>query len=221
MVFRAVRLAAVLAGALLAIQSARADQEHLVPDTEIHGRVLRFDWPDIQVGVGSYEEGPTGLTILRFMHRASVVVDSRGGPPGTVNTDWLRLGYEAARVDAVVFAGGSVYGEEAITATMTGLKDAGNKIGAWGDIWLATGAIIFDFGGRRLNEIYPDKRLAQSTLRALRAGEFPLGAQGAGRMAMQGGYFGCLAPSGQGAAYREINGLKIAAFVVVNRSVLI
>ena len=51
---------------------------------------------------------------------------------------------------------------------------------------------------------------------ALRPGVFPLGAQGAGRMAMQGGYFGCLAHSGQGGAYRQIGPTKIAAFVVVN-----
>ena len=35
-------------------------------------------------------------------------------------------------------------------------------------------------------------------------------------MAMQGRFFGCRAHSGQGAAFREINGVKIAAFVVVN-----
>jgi len=215
-VFRIVRLAVV--GAMLVIRAAGAAQDGLVPDTAVHGPVLQFDWPDIQVGVGTYEEGPTGLTIIRFMHRASVVVDSRGGAPGTVNTDLLRLGYDAPRVDAIVFSGGSAYGEEAITATMTGLKDAGSRSGAWDNIALAAGAIIYDFGGRRLNEIYPDKRLAQATLRALRTGVFPLGAQGAGRMAMQGGFFGCLAHSGQGAAFREINGVKIAAFVVVNAS---
>jgi len=121
-------------------------------------------------------------------------------------------------MDAIVFSGGSAYGEEAITATMTGLKDEGLRSGAWDNIAHAAGAIIYDFGGRRLNEIYPDKRLAQAALHALRSGVFPLGAQGAGRMAMQGGYFGCLAHSGQGAAFREINGVKIAAFVVVNAS---
>jgi L-aminopeptidase/D-esterase-like protein len=54
---------------------------------------LTFDWPAIEVGIGSYEEGFTGLTIIRFPKRATVVVDSRGGAPGTVNTDALRLGY--------------------------------------------------------------------------------------------------------------------------------
>lgn len=211
-------LTAVIFAALMAVPTARAAQDGFVADTEIHGPVLTFDWPDIEIGVGAYEEGPTGLTIIRFMHRAAVVVNSRGGAPGTVNTDSLRLGYDAPRKDAVVFGGGSAYGEEAITAVMTELKDDGLRSGAWDDIASATGATIYDFGPRRLNEIYPDKRLAQATLHALRPGVFPLGAQGAGRMAMQGGFFRCEAHSGEGAALRELNGVKIAAFVVVNAS---
>ena len=35
-------------------------------------------------------------------------------------------------------------------------------------------------------------------------------------MAMQGDYFGCLAHSGQGGAYRQVGPTKIAAFAVVN-----
>ena len=79
---------------------ARADQASLVPVASINGPALTFDWPAIEVGVGSYEEGPTGLTIIRFPHRASVVVDLRGGAPGTVNTDALRLGYSSPFTDA-------------------------------------------------------------------------------------------------------------------------
>jgi L-aminopeptidase/D-esterase-like protein len=212
------RLAIAIIPALLASEAVSAPQDGLVVDTDIHGPVLHFDWPDLQIGVGSYEAGPTGLTVIRFMHRAAVVVDSRGGAPGTVNTDFLRLGYDAPRLDAIVFSGGSVYGEEAVTATMTGLKDDGIRSGGWDNVANAAGAIIYDFGGRRLNDIYPDKRLAQAALRTLRQGVFPLGAQGAGRMAMQGGFFGCQAHSGQGAAFREINGVKLAAIVVVNAS---
>ena len=40
----------------------------------------------------------------------------------------------------------------------------------------------------------------------------------AGRMAMQGSFFGCDAHSGQGGAFRQIGSVKIAAFVVVNAS---
>lgn len=210
---------AVVSGVVLSagvLCSAYADQDALQANTKINGPTLSFDWPAVQIGVGTYEEGPTGLTIIRFENRASVAVDVRGGSPGTVNTDGLRLGYGSAFTDAIVFAGGSLYGEEAITAVATGLKDLGLRGGDSGTIASVPGAIIYDFGGRRLNEIYPDKRLARAALGALRPGVFPLGAQGAGRMAMQGGYFGCLAHSGQGGAYRQVGPTKIAAFTVVN-----
>jgi L-aminopeptidase/D-esterase-like protein len=201
-----------------AIATADADQSNLVPNTEIDGHALTFDWPAIEIGVGSYEEGPTGLTIIHFPKRAAVAVDVRGGGPGTVNTDLLRLGYSRPFTDAIVFSGGSAYGEETITAVATGLKDQGTRSGDIRNVAIAPGAIIYDFGGRRLNEIYPDKRLARAALDAMRPGVFPLGAQGAGRMAMQGGFFGCNAHSGQGGAFRQLGATKIAAFVVVNAS---
>ena len=193
-----------------------ADQNGLVANTAIDGPALTFDWPAIEVGIGSYEEGPTGVTVIRFPRRASLAVDVRGGGPGTVNTDLLRLGYSRPFGDAIVFSGGSAYGEEAITAVATGLKDDGVRSSDVVDVAIVPGAIIYDFGGRRLNDIYPDKRLAQAALRAARPGVFPLGAQGAGRMAMQGSFFGCNAHSGQGGAFRQVGAVKIAAFTVVN-----
>src|SRR5690606_16570250 len=161
-------------------------------------------------------EGPTGVTVFRFARRVFAAVDVRGGGPGTVNTDYLRLGYAAPELDTVVFSGGSWYGLESTTAAATALKDGGERGGHWDNISLAVGAIIYDFGDRRLNEIYPDKRLAQAALRAAQSGVFPLGAQGAGRHARTGQYFGCNAHSGQGGAYRQVGPVKIAAFTVVN-----
>src|SRR5579864_389856 len=119
---------------LLAATLAQAAQDRLVVNTAISGPVLTFDWPAVQIGTGSYEDGPTGLTIFRFADRVSAAVDVRGGGPGTVNTDLLRLGYGAKLVDAIVFSGGSSYGEEPITAVMTGLKDDGVRSGDLGDI---------------------------------------------------------------------------------------
>jgi L-aminopeptidase/D-esterase-like protein len=208
--------AAIVLGVLGGLAAQASDQSNLVPNTAIDGPALTFDWPDIEVGIGSYEEGPTGVTIIRFPKRASMAVDVRGGGPGTVNTDLLRLGYGPPFTDGIVFSGGSAYGEEAITAVATGLKDDGVRSGDFRNIAIVPGAIIYDFGGRRLNEAYPDKRLAQAALHAMRPGVFPLGAQGAGRMAMQGSFFGCNAHSGQGGAFRQVGATKVAAFVVVN-----
>jgi L-aminopeptidase/D-esterase-like protein len=210
-------LAALLVAAATACPwSVQAEQESLQPVLNAGDKQLEFDWPMLKIGTGEYAEGPTGVTVFRFARRVLGAVDVRGGGPGTVNTDYLRLGYSVPEVDTVVFSGGSWYGLESTTAAATALKDDGERGGYWDNISLAVGAIIYDFGDRRLNEIYPDKRLAQAALRAARPGVFPLGAQGAGRSARSGQFFGCNAQSGQGGAFRQVGPIKIAAFTVVN-----
>lgn len=208
-------LAAVLLAAAIA-SAAHASQESLQPVLNAGERTLEFDWPTVKIGTGEYAEGPTGVTVFRFTRRVLGAVDVRGGGPGTVNTDFLRLGYSLPELDAVVFSGGSWYGLESTTGAATALKDDGERSGHWDNVALSVGAIIYDFGDRRLNEIYPDKRLAQAALRAARPGVFPLGAQGAGRSARSGQFFGCNAHSGQGGAFRQVGPVKIAAFTVVN-----
>ncbi len=170
----------------------------------------------LSIGIGQYEEGPTGVTVFRFARKVMAAVDVRGGAPGTVNTDYLRLGYDKSELDAIVLSGGSWYGLESTTAVASALKDDGVRDGRWSNLALTAGAIVYDFGDRRLNEIYPDKRLAQAAARATRPGVFPLGAQGAGRYVKTGVIFGCGGYSGQGGAFRQIGNLKIAAFAVVN-----
>lgn len=209
-------LAALAALAAFAVPAWAGPQDDLPVNTDITGPVLNFDWPAVEVGIASYEAGPTGVTVFRFKNGAAGAVDVRGGAPGTILTDLLRLGYERPIVSGIVLSGGSAYGLEAIAGVMTALKDDGEKSGKWTNIAVTPGAIIYDFLGHRLNEIYPDKRLGQAAVRALRAGVFPLGAQGAGRAPMQGWYFGCAAHSGEGGAFRQIGDTKVAAFVVVN-----
>ncbi len=177
---------------------------------------LRFDWPAFKIGTGQYEDGPTGLTVFRFSRKVMAAVDVRGGGPGTVNTEYLGIGYPSPELDSVVLSGGSWYGLEAVTAVNSALKDEGYRGGHWDNIGLTVGSIVYDFGGRRLNEIYPDKRLAQAALKAAVPGVFPRGAYGAGRSVVSGGIFGCNAHSGQGGAFRQVGDLKIAAFTVVN-----
>jgi len=176
---------------------------------------MTFDWPMVRIGTAEYKEGPTGVTVFRFERKVAAAYDVRG-EPGTANTDWLRLGRDKPMVDAVVLSGGSLYGVEATTAVATAMKDDQLRTGTWNDVAYTTGAIIYDLGDRRLNEVYPDKKLAQAAFRAVKPGVFRLGSAGAGRFAKTGYFFGLNAHSGQGGAYYEKSNLKIACFTVVN-----
>jgi L-aminopeptidase/D-esterase-like protein len=95
---------------LSASEPARAQQTGLTPTLAHASRELHFDWPAVEISSATYETGPTGVTLFHFPHRVTAVVDVRGGGPGTVNTDSLRLGYMRQDVDSVVFAGGSLLG---------------------------------------------------------------------------------------------------------------
>ncbi|WP_020400199.1 P1 family peptidase [Kordiimonas gwangyangensis] len=215
-------LSTLALAAILSISSAAVDDQQNEP-MSINAesvRMLSYDWPILKVGTGSYEAGPTGVTVFQFDKKVLVAADVRGGGPGTVNAPYMDLGYNYAELDTVVFAGGSWYGLEAVTAVATALKDDGVRDGNVFtedvNIAMSVGSIIFDFGTRRLNEIYPDKRLAQAAFRAAKTGTFPLGAYGAGRFAKSGGFFGCNAFSGQGGAFKQVGDLKVAAFVIAN-----
>src|SRR5690242_13970146 len=100
---------------------AQADQG-VQPLVNLGEKVLQFDWPMLQIGTGEYVEGPTGVTVIRFAKKVIGAVDVRRGAPGTVNTDYLRLGYERPELDAVVFSGGSWYGLASTTAVATRRK---------------------------------------------------------------------------------------------------
>jgi L-aminopeptidase/D-esterase-like protein len=212
------RTIAGAAVALFAAANAWAGQDDLAITLDRSGPRLNFDWPAVEIGVATYEAGPTGVTVIRFPKRAEAAVDVRGAGPGTMMTDQMRLGYGSPWLDALVLSAGSAYGLEAVAGVAGALKEDGERSGLSGDIAGVAGAVVYDFLGHRLNEIYPDKRLAQAALRAAKPGVFPLGAQGAGRYVMQGWFFGCGSHSGQGAAFRQVGDTKIAAFVVVNAS---
>jgi len=187
---------------------ATNDLDHPIPRTEFPAkRVLEFDFPGLEIGVAEYEEGPTGCTIFHLPKLASLAIDVRGGSPG-VN------GQHLDAINAICFAGGSLYGLEASTGVAAELFKARGYSTKWMDIALVSGAIIFDYGTRP-NAIYPDKELGRAAVRAMRPGRFPLGARGAGRSATASHGVGAEL-AGQGGAYRESGPTRILAFVVVN-----
>lgn len=179
-------------------------------------RVLRFNFGGLNIGTAEYPEGPTGATVFHFPKPAMVAVDVRGGAPGTINSDTLRLAYDEPFVDAITFAGGSSYGLSVATGVAEALRDRHSDPGALANIATVAGAIIFDLGPRRFTTVTPDGALGRAALAAAKPGEFPLGAAGAGRFATQGGYFDARTYSGQGGAVRATGPTKVAVFTVVN-----
>jgi len=184
------------------------DQLHPVPRTDVAAkRVLDFDLPGLEIGVAEYAEGPTGCTVFHFPKVASMHIDVRGGSPG-INGEYLTM------INAICFAGGSLYGLEASTGVAAELFAKRGHSTKWMDIALVSGAILFDYG-RRPNAIYPDKELGRAAVRALRPGRFPLGAHGAGSSATAG-HGETAELSGQGGAFRTVGKTRIAVFTVVN-----
>ena len=195
------------------------------PRTDSAGSALRFDFPGMRIGVAEYEEGPTGTTVFYFPKGVKAAVDVRGGAPGTLNTDAVRLGYESKEMQAVVFSGGSWYGLSAATGVANEIKTMRAEGGDQDFIAGVLGAIIFDVGGRRFSRVTPDDRLGRAAVRSAREGWFPLGARGAGRFAMQGVFFvdgpkadpyAAWPHSGQGGAFRQSGPTRIGVFTVVN-----
>lgn len=209
--------------AMTAVPSS-AQERPLVPRTAVDGPALTFDFPGLRIGVAEYDEGPTGTTVFHFPDKVMAVVDARGGAPGTIFTDALRLSNPARRFDGVVFSGGSSYGLAAASGAAAALKPVRVRDGQWQSAAIFAGAIIYDINDRRLSTVTPDEALGKAALAAAVEGRFPLGPRGAGRSAMQGAFFhdpasgrgGDWSHSGQGGAFRQIGPTKLAVFTVVN-----
>src|SRR5256885_16742843 len=107
---------------LLAVPAATPRQADPIPRIDSTGRAIAFEFPGMRIGVAEYEEGPTGTTVFYFPKGVKAAVDVRGGAPGTLNTDAVRLGYESHLMQAVVFSGGSWYGLSAATGVANELK---------------------------------------------------------------------------------------------------
>lgn len=189
--------------------------------------ILKFVFPSMSVGVAENEEGPTGTTVFYFPNGVMAAGDIRGGATGTLNSSVVATGYETKFINAVVFSGGSWFGLSAATGVANEIKNIKAKEGKVDHVPGVLGAIIFDIGDRRFSRVTPDDQLGKVALNSAKPNWFPLGAKGAGRFAMQGGYYyynpsdssfdSDLWPhSGQGGAFATIGETKIAVFTVVN-----
>ncbi|MGE3074153.1 MAG: P1 family peptidase [Dehalococcoidia bacterium] len=177
----------------------------LTPVTPPAARTLEFSLPGLSIGYAEYEEGPTGCTVFLFDRGWLMSIDERGGLVGTTG------GYDWGH--ALCFAGGSLLGLEASTGVVAELW--ARKEHSTDHIPLVNGAIVWDYVFRQ-NTIYPDKALGRAATAAAIPGVVPLGQRGAGRSVTVGKVKFPAERGGQGAAFREMAGVKFLVVTVVN-----
>ncbi|MCP5433796.1 MAG: P1 family peptidase [Alphaproteobacteria bacterium] len=168
--------------------------------------------------VGNAEDARawTGVTVVLPAARAVGAVDVRGGAPGTRETDSLDPARLVGAVDAVVLAGGSVYGLEAASAVTAALGAQGRGYRLAGPLVapIVPSAILFDLangGDKGWGATPPYAGLGLAALSAAGA-EFALGNAGAGYGARAGLYKGGLGS----ASLVTADGYAVGALVAVN-----
>ncbi|ADM09656.1 hypothetical protein PB2503_08004 [Parvularcula bermudensis HTCC2503] len=175
------------------------------------------DIPGLTVGQAACSTAETGVTVIVADSPAIAAVDIRGGGPGTRETDALGLSRLVGQVDAIVLAGGSVYGLAAADRVCTLMGKEGRGVGLTGrdDIPkspIVPAAILWDLdrGDKRWGAEPPYRDLAEAAYRS-RSTSINLGAVGAGKGAMAGAHKG-----GVGSASAAIAGGRVAALIAVN-----
>jgi L-aminopeptidase/D-esterase-like protein len=180
-------------------------------------RNLITDVAGLRIGHAEDARARTGATVLLADASIAAAVDVRGGAPGTLNTDALDPVSLVGAIDAIVLAGGSVFGLDAaggaiafLAAQKRGFQFAAGVPAVPG----VPAAIIFDLangGDKNWGETPPYRALGRKA--AEEAGvDFALGNAGAGLGATAGTYKGGLGS----ASVVTDDGFTVGAVVVVN-----
>jgi L-aminopeptidase/D-esterase-like protein len=180
-------------------------------------RNLITDVPTLLVGNATDARAQTGVTTLLCARAFKAAVDVRGGGPGTRETEALKAENFVGHADAIVLAGGSVFGLAAADGVASALSARGQglqlKPGAPA-IPIVPAAVLHDLGnaGDKAWGLEPPyRRLGLESVAAATA-DFALGSVGAGRGAMA-----ALVKGGLGSASLDLgDGLIVGALAAVN-----
>jgi L-aminopeptidase/D-esterase-like protein len=177
------------------------------------------DVAGLSIGCAEDERALTGVTVIVPDERAVCAADVRGGGPGTRETDALAPENLVDAVDAIVLAGGSVYGlaaADGVTAAM-GAEGKGFALFDMPGVPrspVIPAAILYDLangGNKAWAEAPPYAALGRAAY-AARSRDVRLGNAGAGFGARAGALKG-----GQGSASIVMaDGFTIAALACVN-----
>jgi L-aminopeptidase/D-esterase-like protein len=173
------------------------------------------------LAIGCAEDGAalTGVTVIVPQARAVCAADVRGGGPGTRETDALAAENLVDAIDALVLAGGSVYGLAAADGVAAAMGAEGRGFGLIDRPGVprspvVPAAILYDLanGGNKAWGASPPYAALGRQAYAARAREVPFGNAGAGLGALAGALKG-----GQGSASIVTgDGFTIAALACVN-----
>jgi L-aminopeptidase/D-esterase-like protein len=178
---------------------------------------LITDVRGITVGNAEDATAMTGVTVLFAAERGVGAADIRGGAPGTRETEALLPEGLNVGVDAIVLAGGSVFGLDAAGAVTNWLAQTGRGFRLAGAPMVAPivpSAILFDLtngGNKNWGKEPPFRKLAVKACEAAGAA-FKLGNAGAGYGGRAGAYKGGL---GSASAVTD-DGITVGAIVAVN-----
>ena len=163
----------------------------------------------------------TGCTVILCPPGTVAGVDVRGPAPGSRETDLLAPDKPIARLDALLFTGGSAFGLAAADGVMRFLAEAGTGFPTpVKPIPLVAASVIYDLLLSR-GAAHPDAELGYAACRAARPLPVPPAAQGnagAGAGASVGKWGGPAASMKGGVGYAEwrTERVWVAALVVVN-----
>lgn len=171
------------------------------------------------VGHDTDAEGRTGCTVVAFDRAVATVSDSRGGAPGTRETDALGPDRLVRRADAILLTGGSAMGLSAADGVVRALRERGRGYPtAGGPVPIVPAAVLFDLAVGRA--VWPDAAAGRRALgSAVAAPVAETGPVGAGTGATTGGLFGVTRPGGIGIGRISLGadgGDTVTAVVAVN-----
>ncbi len=174
-----------------------------------------------RAGHARHAEVPTGCTVILCPERTVAGVDVRGPAPGSRETALLAVDKPIARLDALLFTGGSAFGLAAADGVMRFLAERG--IGhptPAKPIPIVAASVIYDLGVAG-GSVHPDAELGHAACRAACPLPLPPAAQGnagAGTGATVGKWGGraAMMKGGVGYAERDAAGALVAALAVVN-----
>jgi L-aminopeptidase/D-esterase-like protein len=182
-------------------------------------RNLITDILGLKVGQAHDVAARSGVTVILPDARAVCACDVRGGAPGTRETDVLAPENLVEAVDAVVLAGGSVYGLAAAdgVAAWLGARGRGYGLSQISGVPVSPvvpAAILFDLanGGDKAWGETPPYRALGLTAVATASERVELGTAGAGYGAMAGSLKGGIGS----ASMRASDGMVVGALVAVN-----